>query len=260
VRLKRLVNDPNADWERLAAREPYWAVLTDDKYRSSTITEGALQEFFASGESHVALLFEVVRTRLDPTFAPERALDYGCGVGRVAIPLGKVCREVVAVDVAPTMLAQARRHAAAQGVSNVDFVLSDDELSGVSGSFDFVHSYIVLQHLPPARGEKIAERVVALLAANGIGALHLSYHVPMSRFQRAKRRARQSVPLANAAANLLRGRSPSHPCMQMNEYSLTRMLDILRRTGCHDVHLRFTDHGGALGAFLFFRKSPAKTF
>lgn len=260
VRRTRLVDDPDADWERFAVTDPYWAVLTEDKYRGSVITPAALSDFFRSGEQHVSLLFQIIRSRLDPAFSPVRAMDYGCGVGRVAIPLAKQCREVVAVDVAPSMLAEGRRHAASASVSNVEFVLCDDELSAVSGKFELVHSYIVLQHLPPHRGERIAQRLIDVLAPNGIGAVHVAYHLPTSPLRRATLRARQVIPFAHAIANVLRGRPASAPFMQMNAYSLTRILNLLQRNGCHDVHIRFTDHGGVLGAVFFFRKAATETF
>jgi SAM-dependent methyltransferase len=255
-----VLNDSDADWERFARSDPYWAVLTEEQYRSSVITDAARREFFASGERHVTLLREIIRSRLDPAFSPSRALDYGCGVGRVAIPLAKICGEVVGVDTAPSMVAEARRNAAAQQVGNVIFTRDNGTLSELSGPFDFVHSYIVFQHLPRRRGEQIAERLVGLLASNGVGALHFTYRLPLSRFQRAKQRARRSVPFAHIVANLLRGKPASRPLMQLHDYSLQRVFELLHRGGCLDVHARYTDHGGLLGVFLFFRKSTVETF
>ncbi len=56
----------------------------------------------------LALLAE--RAGLDGT---GRLLDLGCGTGNVAIPLAAYVEEVVAVDVEPEMLAQARKAAPA---------------------------------------------------------------------------------------------------------------------------------------------------
>ncbi|MEI8051136.1 MAG: class I SAM-dependent methyltransferase [Actinomycetes bacterium] len=43
------------------------------------------------------------------TFGPTSALDAGCGTGRVAIELARHGIDVVAVDVDPSMIAEARR-------------------------------------------------------------------------------------------------------------------------------------------------------
>jgi hypothetical protein len=41
--------------------------------------------------------------------------------------------------------------------------------------------------------------------------------------------------------------------MQMNYYDLNELLFIARQRGAERIHAEFTDHGGALGVFLFFR-------
>jgi hypothetical protein len=48
--------------------------------------------------------------------------------------------------------------------------------------------------------------------------------------------------------------------MQINRYSVTRLLDILWRAGCPEVHVRFSDHGGYRGVLLFARKLAAEAF
>jgi len=39
----------------------------------------------------------------------------------------------------------------------------------------------------------------------------------------------------------------------MNEYSLNAVLKIVHDAGARQVHVELTDHGGHLGAALFFR-------
>jgi 2-polyprenyl-3-methyl-5-hydroxy-6-metoxy-1,4-benzoquinol methylase len=98
-----LTNDSDQDWERLARTDPYFAVLTEPQYCGKP-SEIERAEFFRTGEAHVAEVLSIIRSRLHPTFAPARALDFGCGVGRVLIPLAARCREVTGVDVSPAML------------------------------------------------------------------------------------------------------------------------------------------------------------
>jgi ubiquinone/menaquinone biosynthesis C-methylase UbiE len=68
------------------------------------------------------------------------------------VPLAGVCTSVVGVDVSEAMLAVVEENSREMGLSNVTFVKGDDTLSGVSRSFDFVHSFIVFQHIRPERG------------------------------------------------------------------------------------------------------------
>ena len=249
-----LTNDSDQDWERLARTDPYFAVLTDPQYRGKP-SEIERAEFFRTGEAHVAEVLSIIRSRLHPTFAPARALDFGCGVGRVLIPLAARCREVTGVDVSPAMLEEARRNCEAAGASQVRLVLSDDELSAIEGEFDFVHSYIVLQHIPVPRGERLVRELAERLAPDGIGVFHVVYmRAPASPVRRLVHWARTRVPGAHWALNIARGRPAGTPMMQSNPYSVTRLLDILSSAGCPEVHVRFTNHDGYRGVMLFARK------
>lgn len=258
--MRPLTNDSDRDWERLGQTDPYYAVLTAPQYHGD-LSASDREEFFRSGEAHVARVFSIIRSRLDPAFAPARALDFGCGVGRVLIPLAARCHEVTGLDVSPAMLAEARRNCDAAGASQVRLLRSDDQLTAVEGEFDFVHSYIVLQHVPVRRGERLVQELAARLAADGIGVFHVTYErAATPPLRRLLYWARTHVPGAHWALNVARGRPARAPLMQSNRYSVTRLLDILWREGCAEVHVRFSDHQGYRGALLFARKAPTEVF
>ena len=102
--------DTNADWEHLARTEPYWSVLSEDVYKLDKLDDKHLKQFFASGEALTAKIFETIERHYSESFRPKRALDFGCGVGRLLIPLSKRCEQVVGVDVSETMLEIAREN------------------------------------------------------------------------------------------------------------------------------------------------------
>jgi len=251
------INNSDQDWELFGKTDPYFAVLTAPEFHGRP-SDAARATFFDSGEKHVETILSVIRERLDPSFAPKRALDFGCGVGRVLIPLASRCQEVTGVDVSPSMLAEARRNCDAAGATRVQLLQGDDEMSAVTGSFDFVHSYIVLQHIPVTRGERLVRRLAAMLSPGGVGMFHVTYRSGITSLKsRLLYWARLNVPGAASALNLALGRAMNAPIMQLNEYSITRLLDLLCREGCREVHVRFSDHGGARGVLLFARKSDA---
>lgn len=249
-----LRNDSDRDWEKLGATDPYWAVLTDDQFRSRSLTDDNIAQFFARGEADIASVFATIEKCIRPGFRPARALDFGCGVGRLVIPMARRCGHVVGVDISDAMLAEARSNAARSGAANVTLLKSDDDLSAVDGAFDFVHSYIVLQHIPVERGEAITRRLIALLEPGGVGALHYTYATGLSTRSKLLLWARMRVPFANAALNVLLRRAPSHPVMQLNDYSIDALMGILQDAGCAEVHARLTDHQGNRGVMLLFQK------
>jgi cyclopropane fatty-acyl-phospholipid synthase-like methyltransferase len=97
-----------------------------------------------------------------------RALEIGCGVGRLLRPLaGRVAR-VVGVDVSPGMLARARDYC--EGLPNVELELTDGTLDFLpDAGFDFVFSHIVFQHLPrKAYAERYFREAFRVLAPGGV--------------------------------------------------------------------------------------------
>jgi SAM-dependent methyltransferase len=255
-----LANDPDLDWERFGQADPYFAVLSDERFHRERMTDADRAAFFDSGREHVARVLDIVRERLDPAFAPARALDFGCGVGRLLLPLAERCAEVTGVDVSAAMLAEARRNCEAAGLANVRLVPSDDGLSRVEGRFDFVHSYIVLQHVPVRRGERLVALLAERLAPGGVGMFHVTYTQPMPPLGRALYWARTRVPGAHGLLNLALGRARRTPLMQVNAYSVTRLLELLRARGCAEAHVRFSDHAGSRGVLLFCRKAAVAGF
>ena len=254
------ITDSDRDWERFGQSDPYFAVLTDPEFHGKPVGD-ARARFFESGEDHIETVLSIIRERLDPGFTPQRALDFGCGVGRLLIPLAARCREVTGVDVSPSMLSEAKRNCVAAGVSNVSLVQGDDELSALKGPFEFIHTYIVLQHIPVVRGERLVRRLASMLVDGGISIFHVPYSTGRSSLRsRLLYWARHNAPGVNALINLSRRRAANTPLMQMNAYSITRLLDILSDEGCQEVHVRFSNHNGARGVMLFARKSDQPIF
>ena len=253
-----VIRGSDAAWNRYGEIDPYFGVVSHERFRRENLDDTAVAEFFRSGQAHVDWLARTIRDSVGAAFAPRRTLDFGCGVGRLLIPLARISHQVVGVDISEGMLQEARRNCASQGVVNAEVVRSDDRLSNVDGTFDFVHSWIVFQHVPPPRGMVLLREIVGRLERGGIGALHFTYGSTAPRAQRARAWLRSRVPGVNALVNLARGRSPSYPVMQMNAYDLNRIAALLQGAGCDRVHAHLTDHGGHLGAILVFQKLRAR--
>jgi SAM-dependent methyltransferase len=206
----------------------------------------------------VSGVVEAIRTHLDPAFAPRRALDFGCGVGRLVIPLAQMCDSVTGIDVSPGMLAEATQNVRREGIENTSFVRSDDELTDLEGSFDFIHSYIVFQHIQPERGERILRALLSRLEIGGFGALQFVFNHDVVGTRRYLIDAYRRLPLLYILRSIAKREDPRRPMMEMNAYDLNRVLSILRDCAADRVVLQFTEtsHFGArvLGAFVLFQK------
>jgi trans-aconitate methyltransferase len=253
-------NDSDKAWGYFGKKNPYFGVLTAQEFRGGNLTREAKEHFFETGQRYVEFLLSTIHEHVDPAFKPTRGLDFGCGVGRLTIPLAKRCESMIGVDVSDGMLAEAARNSEEYGASNVTFARSDDRLSKVAGPLDLVHSFIVFQHIPPRRGEVILKTLIGLLAEGGVGALHFtfSWSSGTSPARRLLTRGYKDIPFAFGIRNLLKGKPVNEPMMQMNEYNLNRLFRILQESDCHNVHVRFTETGHYgqpfYGAILFFQK------
>jgi SAM-dependent methyltransferase len=257
-------------WEQWGQRDPYFGVLTHPRFRSANLTDEARAEFFALGQLQADHVLQGCRRLLDPHFQPQRVLDFGCGVGRVVLPFARIATEVVGVDISPAMLAETRRNCERENLGNVNLVLSDDTLSRVQGQFDLVHSCIVIQHIDIARGLVLFERLVRLVKPSGLGVLHVAFAWDAYRGNQGVKPPPPPVPWwrqgLKAVAGALPGRTTQavpppvpgqDPEMQMNFHNMSQLMFILQQAGVSWVHAELTDHGGAIGAFLYFAAPPA---
>jgi trans-aconitate methyltransferase len=174
-------------------------------------------------------------------------------VGRVLVPLARRFPGAVGVDVANSMLAEAKKNMLARGLFP-ELILGDDALSQVKGNFDFIHSYIVLQHIPRVRGEKLVAGLLERLRPGGVAALHITYSLGLPAPQRLFRSARLRAPFVGHAWNVVKGRGAFTPYIEVYEYDLATVFEILRSEACTEVYTTLTDHAGLKGLFLFCRK------
>ena len=114
------------------------------------------------------------------------------------------------------MLSEANKNCEEAGVRNVTLLKSNDGLENLPGDFDFIHSFIVFQHIPARRGEMIFRQMLRRLADNGVGALHFTYAGRVPGWKRLILGLCEIVPSANSLVNLAKGRPFRNPFVEMN--------------------------------------------
>ena len=233
------------EWEELARREPYFSILTDERFLSTQLDADALREFFASGERDVEFLIRIA-TGEGACLPLEDVLDFGCGAGRLTLAWAKRAKRVAGFDAAPTMIALARQHAA--GVANVEYTQT------LQGEFDLICSLIVFQHIPVREGEATFAKLLSMLRPGGVALIEFSFARPGGALKRFARTLRARFPFVHRLAQIVRHEKNRLPYMQMNVYDRDRIVRLIREAGCSEPSFVPTSHGGIDGAIVVTQK------
>ena len=134
------------------------------------------EEFFATAADVVRELeLELKRLPRNTPASSRRALEIGCGPGRLLRPMSKSFGEIHGIDVSDEMIVKARQklrgipHAHAHHASGSDLAMFDDAY------FDFVYSYAVFQHIPSADVVfSYLRETVRVLKPGGVARLHIN--------------------------------------------------------------------------------------
>jgi len=165
-------------WDEISRLDPLWAVLSDPDKRHG---RWDVEEFLATGRSEIDDVLQNA-SRWDLPGRLDRALDFGCGVGRLTRALAAHFQTAVGVDISEEMVSRARTLHAEEG--NCTFRVLD--VHGLTAfpdrSFDFVYSRIVLQHIPDRAVVKAHLRdFVRLLDDRGLLVFQLPASIPLRR-------------------------------------------------------------------------------
>lgn len=159
-------------WDDHARFDPLWAVLSDP---DETQRRWDLRAFMKTGEREIALLM-LQLSQIGVPVARGRALDFGCGVGRLTQALARRFEHTVGVDVSPRMIDLASRinpyGSRAEFRCNADgpFSRSSD------APFDLVYSNITLQHVPPEMSREYIGAFLDVLAPGGVAVFQVPSH------------------------------------------------------------------------------------
>jgi len=236
-------------WDAFAAREPWFAVLTEPRFLRANFDGAAEADFFRTGDEYVSDLYATILGSVAPHFAPLTVLEYGCGVGRLLIPFARRAEKVTGVDISPAMLENARRQSERAGVRGVE-LLTTGQFDRDTRTFDLVNCFLVLQRLRQDEGLTLLRTLAARVREGGVGVFHLPFRTHASPLVRAVRDTRARVPGVNALVNLALRKPPSTPLIESNTYDLNEVFEVLQEQ-FHAPHLVFTRQGDLDGVIIF---------
>jgi 2-polyprenyl-3-methyl-5-hydroxy-6-metoxy-1,4-benzoquinol methylase len=151
-------------FEELGRDDPLYAALSCNDLRGNRWDPVA---FFENGRQEIRDVVAYVAAR-GLHLRRDRALDFGCAVGRLTQALADHFQEVVGIDIARSMVERAREfNTHGDRVTYVANTAADLALFE-SESFDFVYSNKVLQHIPPEHQLGYMSEFVRVLRPGGV--------------------------------------------------------------------------------------------
>jgi len=247
------LDDLRRNWDGLGRVDPLWAILAyPERHRGGW--EGHEDDFFATGrravDEVVAMLDRVGAT---PS-SMDRALDFGCGAGRLTQGLAGHVERVDGVDIAASMVELARRHNRAGDRVTYHLNESSDLSLFADDTFDLVLSIIVLQHIPNELKTGYLEEFVRVLRPGGVAAFTVPSHGDWSLEGIVRR-------LPNSWQNVYRRRRYGYDdVMEFHPLKRSRVEAVLRAAGAEVVHVeREFMAGPRYTSFMYVVRKPAVT-
>jgi ubiquinone/menaquinone biosynthesis C-methylase UbiE len=211
------------NWNDLADFDTHWAILGYPDLRSGKWDE---QEFFRTGEREIEEVMTTAKALGHP-HRRDRALDFGCGIGRLTRPLAQRFSEVYGVDISDAMIAQAR--ALNTDLDNCRFLhhYRADLRVFEDASFDLVYTVLVLQHLSSRRlARAVLREFVRILKPGGLIVFHIPTHLPFARLLQPRRRLYALLTFLGFDRMVLMGRFRLAPIqlIALSESSIGRLM------------------------------------
>jgi ubiquinone/menaquinone biosynthesis C-methylase UbiE len=150
---------------------------------------GTAERVAAASLHHLDELSEKLAAFVEPA-GDERVLDVGAGTAPLAFALSKRVREVVALELVPELLAQAKTHL--DEYPNVELVEGDAaKLPFGIGEFDLVCERAVLHHVPRpelvvAEMARVTRRGGRLLVIDQLAPFDPLLAIELDRFERTR--------------------------------------------------------------------------
>lgn len=221
------LDDVRRTYEEFGRKDPFFAVLSS---RGREGDRWDREEFFATGRREIEGVMEHLRA-LEAVPAPDRALDFGCGVGRLSQALALHFDRVVGVDISSSMVETAREHNT-HG-DRVEYrVNTAPDLSQLEpDAFTFIYSNITLQHVPRGPAESYIAEFFRVLTPGGVAVFQVPDGHPWPLDSLGHRiTAFVRGPLRRLSKRL-RGKQP----VEIHYVPRPRVEELIREAGCELV-------------------------
>lgn len=209
-------------WEKHGQENPWYSMLTKDELKGEDLSDNLKSEFYKSGVGDIVKIYKKIAEKNGSKLGGSLALDFGCGLGRLAFALAPLFEHVACVDLSLPHLRIAEREAGVRGFANVQILQRELNLVNgdiQKGTFSFVGTLITLQHMVPTLQQRYIAQFCQLLQPGGFMI-----------FQVLTYRSGYSFDCANDYKEMMR--IGMRKVMEMHAIPQVLVADTLQREGC----------------------------
>ena len=217
--MQRLVGIVEGTWTSLGETKPEYSVLSANEFDPAF---GVVEkkEFERTGYAELDQIDAILKRHSLIIDSFEEAVEFGCGIGRVTIPLAKRCKKLIAYDISGSHLDVALRNLDSQGIKNVELIKISKYNQKINPC-DFFYSRIVFQHNPPPLIKALISEALTSLKKGGVAIFQVPTYIPDYQFGINKYFA-----------------DPDHRSMELHCLSQSIIHEIIRNCQCRLLEVR----------------------
>ena len=161
------------NWEGLSAKDPLWSILSHPDKKGN---KWNIVEFFENGAQEIRSVMAYIKS-IGLHVGHWRALDFGCGVGRLTQSLCEHFDEVHGVDISENMIKLASEYN--KYGDRCQYHLNERNNLHIfpDSHFDFIYSNITLQHIEPKYSKEYIREFIRILQPGGLLIFQVPDHI-----------------------------------------------------------------------------------
>lgn len=158
------IKDLQKNWNEFGKMDPLWSILTSSDKKGN---KWDIHEFFATGKREIDAAMKYIKS-LGINVPRRKALDFGCGVGRLTQALTPYFDEVYGVDIASSMIKLAKKYNRHGDKCHYYLNETNDLKLFPNNSFDLIYTVLTLQHMEPRYSKNYIKGFLRILAPHGV--------------------------------------------------------------------------------------------
>jgi len=158
------IKELQKNWNKFGKIDPFWAIMTRSNKKRN---KWRIEEFFNTGIKEINEIIKYIEL-LDFNVPHRKALDFGCGIGRLTQALANYFDKVCGVDIAPSMIKLANKYNRHGGKCKYYLNEMDNLRLFPDNSFDFIYTNITLQHMEPQYSKNYIKEFLRILIPHGL--------------------------------------------------------------------------------------------